>query len=97
MPNNCGHSVLTASGFTGTLLWSTGETTESITVTTGGPYTVTQTVNGCTGDAGSGLAEPINSVVATPTIVVVDDCGQSVLTAEGFTRSEERRVGKECR
>ena len=83
--NNCGHSVLTASGFTGTLLWSTGETTESITVTTGGTYTVTQTVNGCTGDAGSGLAEPINSVVATPTIVVVDDCGQSVLTAEGFT------------
>ena len=83
--NNCGHCVLTASGFTGTLLWSTGETTESITVTTGGTYTVTQTVNGCTGDAGSGLAEPINSVVATPTIVVVDDCGQSVLTAEGFT------------
>ena len=63
--NNCGHSVLTASGFTGALLWSTGETTESITVTTGGTYTVTQTVNGCTGDAGSGLAEPINSVVAT--------------------------------
>ena len=83
--NNCGNSLLTASGFTGSLLWSTGETTESITVTTGGTYTVTQTVNGCESDAGSGLAEPINSVVATPTIVVVDDCGQSVLTAEGFT------------
>ena len=26
--NNCGGSLLTASGFTGSLLWSTGETTD---------------------------------------------------------------------
>ena len=83
--NNCGNSVLTASGFTGSLLWSTGETTGSIMVTIGGIYTVTQSVNGCTSEAGSGLAEPINAVVATPTIVVTDDCGSSVLTAQDFT------------
>ncbi|MEP7375511.1 MAG: Ig-like domain-containing protein [Chitinophagaceae bacterium] len=83
--NNCGNSVLTASGFTGLLQWNTGATTNSITVTTDGTYTVTQTVNGCTSETGSGLAAPLNSVVATPTIAVVDDCGSSTLTAEGFT------------
>jgi hypothetical protein len=40
--NNCGNSVLTTSG--SNLLWSTGETTASITVTAPGVYTVTQTV-----------------------------------------------------
>ena len=50
--DNCGNSVLTASGYTGSLLWSNGETTESITVTTTGTYTVTQTVNGCTSTEG---------------------------------------------
>jgi hypothetical protein len=39
---------LTAASFTGSLLWSNGATTSSITVTTAGTYTVTQTVNGCT-------------------------------------------------
>ena len=56
--NNCGNSVLTASGYTGTLLWSTGATTTSITVTTGGTYTVTQTISGCTSTPGSGIAAP---------------------------------------
>ena len=52
--NNCGNSVLTASGYTGSIIMETGETTSSITVTTGGTYTVTQTVNGCTSASGSG-------------------------------------------
>ena len=43
--NNCGNSLLTATGVTGTMLWSTNETTSAITVTTAGTYTVTQTVN----------------------------------------------------
>jgi hypothetical protein len=55
---NCGSSTLTASGFTGSLLWSTNETTTSITVTVAGPYTVTQTVNGCTSPPGTGIAAP---------------------------------------
>ena len=85
--NNCGNSVLTASGFTGSLLWSTGETTSSITVSTAGTYTVTQTVDGCTSAEGSGTAAPINSNVATPTVTVTDNCGSSVLTASDFTGS----------
>ena len=57
--DNCnGTSTLTASGYTGTLLWSTTETTASISVNTAGIYTVTQTENGCISLAGSGTAAP---------------------------------------
>ena len=83
--NNCnGTSTLTASGFTGTLLWSTSATTTSITVNTAGTYTVTQTVNGCTSSAGSGTAAP-KTTPAAPGVSVVDNCGSSTLTATGFT------------
>jgi hypothetical protein len=84
--NNCGHSVLTASGFTGSLLWNNSAAAASITVTTGGTYTVTQTVNGCTSNMGSGIAAPLSSPAA-PAISVVNNCGNSVLTASGFTGS----------
>src|SRR6185295_17257661 len=67
--NNCGNSVLTASGYTGTLLWSTGETSSSITVTSGGDYTVTQTIDGCTSPAASKNAAPIQ-LPSTPGITV---------------------------
>ena len=83
--NNCGHSVLTAASFTGTLLWSTGETTTTIIVTTADTYTVTQTVDGCISAQGSGVASPIISSVTSPTITVVDNCGSSELTAGDFT------------
>ena len=56
--NNCGNSVLTAIGTIGSLLWSNGASTPSITVTAPGTYTLTQTVNGCTSAAGSGVAAP---------------------------------------
>ena len=85
--NNCGNSVLTASGFTGSLLWSTGATTNSITVTTAGSYTVTQTVNGCVSGVGSGTAAPLNSSVDPPVITVDNNCTNSVLTASGYTGS----------
>ena len=84
--DNCGSSLLTASGYTGSLLWSTGETTASITVTTGGTYTVTQTVNGCTSPAGSGVAAP-KAIPSAPVIDVADNCGNSLLTASGYTGS----------
>ena len=83
--NNCGNSVLTATGTTGTLLWSNAATTTSITVTTGGTYTVTQTINGCTSAAGSGVAAPVSSAVPAPTVTVTNNCGNSVLTATGTT------------
>src|ERR1035437_8834620 len=82
--DNCGTSTLTASGYTGTLLWSTSATTASITVNTAGTYTVTQTVTGCTSSPGSGIAAP-KTTPATPTVSVVDNCGTSTLTASGYT------------
>ncbi len=82
--NNCGNSVLTATGYTGTLLWSTSETTPSITVTIPGDYTVTQTVNGCSSTPGSGTATPI-APPPSPDVTVTNNCGNSVLTATGYT------------
>ncbi len=82
--NNCGNSVLTASNYTGTLLWSTGETTPSITVTVGGSYTVNQTVNGCVSPNASALAEP-KAIPTAPVVNVSNECGYTVLTATGYT------------
>ncbi len=86
--DNCnGTSTLTASGFTGSLLWSTNETTNSIIVNTAGTYTVNQTVSGCTSANGSGVAAP-KTAPAAPGVGVVDNCnGTSTLTATGFTGS----------
>jgi subtilisin-like proprotein convertase family protein len=78
--NNCGNSVLTTSGTS--LLWSTGATTPSITVSTAGTSTVTQTVGGCTSLPGSGTAAPI-AIPATPIVTVINSCGNSVLTTSG--------------
>ena len=77
--NNCGNSVLSTTAL-GSLLWSAGgQTTSSITVTTSGTYTVTQTSGGCTSNPGSGIAAPI-SIPATPAVNVVNNCGNSVLS-----------------
>ncbi len=59
--NNCGNSTLTASGFTGTLLWSAGQTVNPIVVNSAGIYTLTQTLNGCQSSAGSATASPISA------------------------------------
>ncbi len=84
--NNCESTVLSTTA-AGTLLWSTGESTPSITVTNAGTYTVTTTVNGCTSEAGSGTAAP-GTKPATPVVTVTNDCGSSVLstTASGTLR-----------
>ena len=62
-------STLTASGFTGSLLWSNGAATPSITVNSSGSHWVTQTVNGCTSPAGSGTANP-GTTLPAPTASV---------------------------
>jgi hypothetical protein len=85
--NNCGNAVLTAGSFTGSLLWSNGATTTSITVTNSATYTVAQTVNGCISAAGSGTSAPLTSSTPAPTVSVVNNCGNSVLTAGNFTGS----------
>ena len=54
--NGNGTATLTASNFSGTLLWNTTETTTAITVSVPGTYSVTQTVNGCTSAPGSATA-----------------------------------------
>nr|HPH84366.1 SdrD B-like domain-containing protein [Ferruginibacter sp.] len=55
--NSCGNSTLATSA-AGSLLWSNGATTASITVTSAGTYTVNATVNGCTSANGTGKAAP---------------------------------------
>ena len=82
--NNCGNSVLTASAYTGTLLWNNGETNSSITVTTSGTYSVIQTLGGCTSSPGSGTAAPI-TIPTAPTVSIANNCGSSTLTATGYT------------
>ncbi len=49
--NDCGSSTLTASDYTGSLLWNNGETSQSITVSSSASYSVTQTEDGCTSSA----------------------------------------------
>src|SRR5205085_4873751 len=78
--------ILTAGNVAGTLLWSNNATTPSITVTNSATYSVTQTVNGCTSEAGSGISV-FRSVPGAPIVGVVNNCGNSVLTASGFTGS----------
>ncbi|MBC7949238.1 MAG: DUF4082 domain-containing protein, partial [Chitinophagaceae bacterium] len=82
--NNCGHSILAASGYTGSLLWSNGASTPSITVTDSATYTVSQTIDGCVSPAGSAVSAP-KQIPAAPLITVVNNCGHSVLTATNFS------------
>lgn len=77
--DNCNGTSTLSTTATGTLAWSNSETTSPITVSTAGTYTVTQTVNGCTSAAGSGVAAP-KSTPETPVVSVVNDCGQSTLS-----------------
>ncbi|MDD4968311.1 MAG: T9SS type A sorting domain-containing protein [Paludibacter sp.] len=55
-------SSLTASNYTGTLLWSTSETTPTIVVYTPGYYLVTQTVDGYTSLPDSAFAAPVPTI-----------------------------------
>ena len=84
--DNCdGTSTLTASDYTGDLLWSTGETSATIIVTTAGEYTVTQNVDTETSAPAKGTAAPKTTPPA-PTVTVVDNCNStSTLTASDYT------------
>ena len=83
--DNCDGTTVLSTLAQGTLLWSTTETTPSITVTAAGIYTVTTTVNGCVSLPGSGTAAP-KTEPAAPFVTVIDNCdGTSTLStlAEG--------------
>jgi hypothetical protein len=62
-----GSVTLTSSSASGNL-WSTSETTQSITVTTAGTYTVTVTTAGCTSAPSAGTTVTVNPIPPTPTI-----------------------------
>jgi hypothetical protein len=59
--------VLTSSSATGNV-WSNGETTQSITVSASGTYTVAVTNSGCTSATSAGTTVTVNALPATPTI-----------------------------
>lgn len=65
--DTCGSSRLTASAYSGALLWSTGQTVNPITVNSAGSYTLTQTLNGCISAVSSTTASPITIPVAPTT------------------------------
>ncbi|MCX7862231.1 MAG: T9SS type A sorting domain-containing protein, partial [Bacteroidales bacterium] len=67
--NSCDQSTLTASNYTGTLNWSTGETTPSIIVNNANPVTVTYTSGNCTSNAATVNPAPIQ----TPNAPIVND------------------------
>ena len=73
-----GSVVLTSSSATGNT-WSTGATTQSITVTTAGTYTVNVTSGGCTSLNSSGTTVVVNAlpVIAVGTVVNPTTCGTS--------------------
>src|SRR3989338_7782585 len=62
-----GSVVLTSSSASGNL-WSTGATTQSITVSTSGTYTVAVTSGGCTSATSAGTTVTVTALPATPTI-----------------------------
>jgi PKD repeat protein len=77
--NNCGNSVISTVS-TANLLWSNGLTTSSITVTTAGTYTATQSLNGCTSPVSTIQASP-NTIPSAPVVTVSNLCGSSILTS----------------
>ena len=87
--DNCDKtSTLTVSNYTGALLWSTGETTASITVNSAVTYKVTQTVGGCTSEEGSGTASLESKPIASIPVGTQDCSGgitKFTLTAYTFT------------
>ncbi|MEN9999920.1 MAG: hypothetical protein RI922_2910 [Bacteroidota bacterium] len=77
--DNCGSSDLSVNA-TGTINWSTGQSSTSINVTTAGTYTVSQTINGCTSALASVLANP-TAIPAAPSVSVLNKCGTADLSA----------------
>jgi large repetitive protein len=63
--DNCGSSILTATG--SNHVWSTGETTNSIVVTVAGTYFVSQTVGSCVSPTATVSANPL-VIPAAPSI-----------------------------
>ena len=63
-----GGSVVLTSSSTSDNIWSTGETTQSITVSTSGNFTVEVITNGCSSGSSIGETVTVNPTPSTPTI-----------------------------
>jgi len=85
-----GGSVILTSSATQGNLWSNGETTQAITVTTSGVYNVTSTVNDCTSTASTNRTITVTPLPTTPTITASGSTtfctgGSVVLTSSSAT------------
>ncbi|MBP9848352.1 MAG: putative Ig domain-containing protein [Flavobacterium sp.] len=63
---NCDGTATLTTDATGTILWSTAETSNTIVVTTAGSYSVTQTINNITSNSGLINVTPI--LITTPIV-----------------------------
>ncbi|PSJ77255.1 hypothetical protein C7N43_09415 [Sphingobacteriales bacterium UPWRP_1] len=85
--HNCGEDVLTVyeseGGQQAPYLWSTNETTQSITVNQSGTYTVTATdLNGCTGTASANV---VVSALVTPSVSISANPGNNITAGPPVT------------
>ncbi|MEI6820733.1 MAG: T9SS type A sorting domain-containing protein [Bacteroidota bacterium] len=88
----CGHTILTATNYTGSLLWSTSDTTVSITVNDGNTYTVTQSLNGCISASASGSMTPIPLNNETVSITSLQGANVIAGTSVTFTTTTTGNV-----
>ena len=85
--------TLIASGFTGSLLWSTGATTSSILAATAGAFTVTQTVAGCTSAAAS-INVTLGNAIADPAVgnIFVTNLSNATISANSLLFTQNYKV-----
>ena len=81
----CGHTTLTATNYSGNLLWSTSDTTASIIVNDGNIYTATQSIDGCISTAASISLLPIPINNQTISILSVQGINVYIGTSVTFT------------
>ena len=85
--------TLTAAGFTGSLLWSTGATTSSILAATAGAFTVTQTIAGCTSAAAS-INVTLGNAIADPAVggIFVTNLSDATVSANSLLFTQNYKV-----
>ncbi|MCC6251925.1 MAG: VCBS repeat-containing protein, partial [Bacteroidia bacterium] len=84
--DNCGNSTITASGYSGTLSWSDGGSGNPRTVGPGNYY-VMQIVNGCSSTVSNYVTANPLPVPSAPSLAVINNCGNSTITASGYSGS----------
>ena len=84
----CGYSTLTASNYSGTLVWSDGGTGNPRNVTEARNYAVKQVINGCSSSLSNNVFSNPVEIPSAPVLTADDLCdGTSVLTVSNYTGS----------